>query len=69
MKMAAIIAKVAEIRKAAVGGDHEAAHAMEDDLYRSFIEHVLRARNTETLKLLAKEVLKTKDIPISRHAA
>ncbi len=69
MKMAAIIEKVAEISKAAAGGDHEAAHAMEDDLYRNFVGYVLRARNTEMLKLLAKEVLKTKDIPISRHAA
>ena len=47
--------------------DYEAAHGMEDDLYRDVLQQI--ASNPRGAQRLAEEALKTKNFDFARHAA
>lgn len=59
-------AKVAEI--AAIAGDYEAAHGLEDDLYADVLRHFAAHAQTP-LNEIAAEALKTSEIKFARHCA
>ncbi len=58
-----IIDKVTKINN--YSADDQAAHEMEDDLYREFIEYI-RDSGTLEQRAMAEEVLKTSDIDFVR---
>ncbi len=52
----------------AMGGDDEAMHASEDGLHVRFIEFIAE-QGPPDLQEMAKEILKTEEMPFSRHCA
>lgn len=48
-------------------GDYESAHGLEDNLYQKFVEHV--STTDGDLGVMAKEILKSKEIDFPRYCA
>lgn len=66
MNMQEVIDRVDSIRRTGEGDD-EAAHSMEDKLYRDFIAHVTKRKGK--LGQMAKVVLSTQDFDFCRWTA
>lgn len=56
-----------EVERAAAGGDHEAAHAREDDLRKAALEAI--AEGSKQPKSLARIALSTSSIDFNRSCA
>lgn len=55
------------IRNAAKVGDYEAAHGLEDDLYREFVQWIIRRKpDAEDVELMAKRIYQTRRIKFCR---